>query len=92
MLFASCTSSRTIPISQERYDGFEIFTSAVPTGRDYQQIEIIRVKAGWLAGPKTKMNRLVRQAKRAGANGLINVRYNMIEGDNILIGTAVQFR
>ncbi len=92
MLFAGCTSSKTIPISEEKYDGFEIFTSAVPIGRDYQEIEIIRVKGGWLAGPKTKMNRLVRQAKRAGANGLINVKYNMIEGENILIGTAVQFQ
>lgn len=91
MLFASCTSTRTIPISEEKYDGMEIFTSEVPINRDFQEIEIIQVTGGWLSGPRTKMNRLVRQAKKAGANGLINVKYNTIDGENRLTGTAVKF-
>jgi uncharacterized protein YbjQ (UPF0145 family) len=92
MLFASCTSTRSIPISEARYEGMEIFTSNVPLGRDFQEIRIIQVTGGWLSGPRTKMNRLVRQAKRAGANGLINVKYNIIDDENRLTGTAVRFR
>ena len=91
MLFASCTSTRTIPISENRYEGMEIFTSNVPLGRDFQEIRIIQVTGGWLSGPRTKMNRLVRRAKRAGANGLINVKYDIIDGENRLTGTAVRF-
>ena len=92
IFFASCTSTRTIPISEARYEGMEIFTSNVPLGRDFQEIRIIQVTGGWLSGPRTKMNRLVRQAKRAGANGLINVKYNIIDDENRLTGTAVRFR
>lgn len=91
MLFASCTSTKTIPISQDKYDGMEIFTSQVPINRDFQEIKIIQVTGGWLSGPKTKMNRLVRQAEKAGANGLINVKYTIIDGENRLTGTAVNF-
>jgi uncharacterized protein YbjQ (UPF0145 family) len=91
MLFASCTSTRDIPISQDKYEGMEIFTSEVPGNRDFQEIKIIQVTGGWLSGPRTKMNRLVRQAEKAGANGLINVKYNVIEGENRLTGTAVKF-
>jgi sugar/nucleoside kinase (ribokinase family) len=92
LLFASCTSSRTIPISENRYDGMEIFTSNVPLGRDYEEVRIIHVTGGWLSGPRTKMNRLVRQAKRAGANGLVDVNYAIIDGKNSLTGTAVRFK
>lgn len=91
LLFASCTSTRSIPISEAKYEGMEIFTSNVPLGRDFQEIRIIQVTGGWLAGPRTKMNRLVRQAKKAGANGLINVKYDTIDGENRLTGTAVRF-
>lgn len=91
ILFAGCTSTRTIPISENRYEGMEIFTSDVPVNRDFREITIIQVTGGWLSGPKTKMNRLVRQAERAGANGLINVKYTTIDGENRLTGTAVQF-
>jgi hypothetical protein len=90
-LFANCTSSRTVPISENRYDGMEIFTSNVPLGRDYQEVRIIKVTGGWLSGPRTKMNRLVRQAKRVGANGLVDVKYEIIDGKNRLTGTAVRF-
>jgi len=92
LFFESCTSSRTIPISENRYDGMEIFTSNAPLGRDYQEVRIIEVTGGWLAGPRTKMNRLVRQAKKAGANGLVNVNYEIIDGKNRLTGTAVRFK
>lgn len=91
MLVASCTSTRDIPISENRYEGMEIFTSNAPLGRDFQGIRIIQVTGGWLAGPRTKMNRLVKQAEKAGANGLINVKYNTIDGENLLTGTAVKF-
>lgn len=91
MLLASCTSTRTIPISEKRYEGMEIFTSNVPLGRDFRELRIIQVTGGWLSGPRTKMNRLVRQAKKSGANGLINVKYNTIDGKNRLTGTAVEF-
>ena len=91
MLFAHCTSTKNIPISQDRYEGMEIFTSQVPINRNFQEIRIIQVTGGWLSWPRTKMNRLVRQAKKAGANGLINVKYNTIDGENRLTGTAVQF-
>lgn len=91
MFFGSCTSTRDIPISQDKYEGMEIFTSEVPGNRDFQEIKIIQVTGGWLAGPRTKMNRLVRQAEKAGANGLINVKYNVVEGENRLTGTAVKF-
>lgn len=90
MLFASCTSSREIPISESKYDGMEIYTSQV-VDRQFREITIIQVTGGWLAGPRTKMNRLVRQARKAGANGLINVKYNVIDGENRLTGTAVEF-
>lgn len=92
MLLASCTSTRDIPISENRYEGMEIFTSNVPLGRNFQEIKIIQVTGGWLSGPRTKMNRLVKQAKKAGANGLINVKYNTIDGENLLTGTAVRFQ
>lgn len=69
----------------------EIFTSPV-VDREYREIELIQVTGGWLAGPRTKMNRLVRQAKKAGANGLIDVKYATIDGEKKLTGTAVEFR
>lgn len=91
MLFTSCTSTKEIPISENRYEGMEIFTSNVPLGRNFHEIKIIQVTGGYLSGPRTKMNRLVKQAKKAGANGLINVKYSTIEGENLLTGTAVKF-
>ncbi len=91
-LFASCTSTRSIPISDEKYEDMEIFTSDVPLNRDFEEIKLIQVKEGWLAGPKTMMNRLVKQAKKAGANGLVDVEYFTIDGENRLSGTAVNFK
>lgn len=91
LLAAGCTSTKTIPISEDRYEGIEIFTSEVPIGRDFKEIKIIQVTGGWLSGPRTKMNRLVKQAEKAGANGLINVKYDTIDGENRVTGTAVRF-
>lgn len=90
LLFSQCTTTRTITTSEGSYDGIEVFTAKVPD-KSFEEIKLIQVHGSYLTGPKTLMDRLIKQAKSAGADGLVNVQYNQLHVGSTISGTAVKF-
>jgi uncharacterized protein YbjQ (UPF0145 family) len=88
--FSQCTTIRTIPTAEGSYEGIEVFTAKVPD-RPFEEIKLIQIHGSYLTGPKALMNRLVYQAKSAGADGLVNVQYNQLHIGSTISGTAVKF-
>jgi uncharacterized protein YbjQ (UPF0145 family) len=90
VFLGSCTTKRTISVTEDRYKGIEVFSAKIPD-KNFQEIKLIQVQGKWPNGPKSLMNKLVRRAKNQGANGLINVQYSTVQGVNTISGTAVKF-
>jgi len=93
IILAGCTTVRTIPVTAGTYEGIEVYTAKLPE-RKFDEITLIQVegRAGRVfSGPKVLMDRLIQQAKNEGADGLVNVHYQMHERGSTIYGTAVKF-
>ena len=90
LLFSQCTTTRTISTTEGTYEGMEVFTAKVPE-KSFKEIKLIQIHGGYLRSPNKMMNKLVEQAKKAGADGLVNVQYHQLHVGSTLSGTAVKF-
>jgi hypothetical protein len=87
---AGCATTRSIPTQENSYEGMEIYSSKIPD-KPFQEISFIEVSGGWPTGPKALMNRMVKRARKEGANGIVNVRLISWEKHFTVSGTSVNF-